>query len=127
MSDPMMSPETYALGTLRTYCPVQLTVEALSGRWKALIMWHLVNHESMRYSELKRSLRTVTHKMLAQSLRELEADGLIERTIHQVVPPRVDYFLSEQGELLRPVFAEMARFGRLFSETNTARPAQAAE
>lgn len=101
----------YELAGRPYYCPVQLTVEALAGRWKPMILWHLVEHESMRYGELKSSLRTVTHKMLTQSLRELEDDGLVTRTIYQVVPPKVEYRLSPEGERLRPIFYAMKEFG----------------
>ena len=57
----------YAIAERRYYCPVQLTIEALAGKWKPMIVWHLVLHDKMRYGEIKLSLRTVTHKMLTQS------------------------------------------------------------
>ncbi len=104
----------YALAERRYYCPVQLTVEALSGKWKPMIVWHLVLHEKMRYGEIKKSLRTVTHKMLTQSLRELESDGLIDRTVHEVVPPKVEYALSAQGQTLREIFLAMREFGETY-------------
>lgn len=93
------------------FCPVQLTVEAIAGKWKPMIVWHLVLHDKMRYGEIKLSLRTVTHKMLTQSLRELEADGLLIRTVHEVVPPKVEYALSEAGQRLRGIFVAMKEFG----------------
>jgi len=79
-----------------------------------MIVWHLVLNEKMRYSEIRASLRTVTHKMLTQSLRELEADGLIGRTVHQVVPPKVEYALSEKGQELREIFIAMRDFGETY-------------
>lgn len=103
------SPAIYVIGAAEYYCPVQLVVETLSGRWKPMILWHLVLHDKMRYSAIKRSLYTVSHKMLAQSLRE--SDGLIVRTVHQVVPPQVDYALSERGSDLRPLFLAMKGVG----------------
>jgi len=109
-----LPPPTYAIAGNSYFCPVQLTVETLSGRWKPMILWHLVLHPRLRYSALKRSLVSVTHKMLAQSLRELEADGLIVRTVHNVVPPQVDYALSERGEELRPLFHAMRAFGEAY-------------
>lgn len=107
----VQTPPTYVIGTAEYFCPVQLVVETLSGRWKPMILWHLVLHDKMRYSAIKRSLHTVSHKMLAQSLRELESDGLIVRTVYQVVPPQVDYALSERGCELRPLFMAMKGFG----------------
>jgi DNA-binding HxlR family transcriptional regulator len=73
------------------YCPVQLTVEALSSKWKPMIVWHLVLHG----------------KMLTQSLRELESDGLVNRTVHKVVPPKVAYALSRKGKTLQKKFLPM--------------------
>lgn len=93
------------------YCPVQLTVDTLAGRWKPMILWHLVLHDAMRYSALKRSLVTITHKMLAQSLRELEADGLVLRHVLRVTPPEVSYSLSPKGAELRGLFGQMKAFG----------------
>lgn len=104
----------YAIGDRRFFCPVQLTVDTLSGKWKPMIMWHLILHDKMRYGEMKQALRTVTHKMLTQSLRELESDGLITRTVHEVVPPKVEYALSENGEALRGVFMAMRDFGETY-------------
>lgn len=104
----------YAIAERRYYCPVQLTVEAMSGKWKPMILWHLVLHDKMRYSEIRQALRTVTHKMLTQSLRELESDGLIDRTIHEVVPPKVEYALSEKGQTLRGIFMAMRDFGETY-------------
>lgn len=104
----------YSIADRFYFCPVQLTVEALSGKWKPMIVWHLVLHEKMRYGELKKSLRTVTHKMLTQSLRELESDGLIDRTVHEVVPPKVEYALSEKGKTLHGIFHAMREFGEAY-------------
>lgn len=107
----------YAIADRLYYCPVQLTVEALSGKWKPMIVWHLVLHDKMRYGEIKLSLRTVTHKMLTQSLRELETDGLVDRTVHDVVPPKVEYALSTKGKTLRKIFLSMRDFGETYNST----------
>lgn len=112
-----IAPPTYMIAEASYYCPVQLTVETLSGRWKPMILWHLVLHPAMRYSALKRALVTVTHKMLSQSLRELEADGLITRHVHEVVPPQVEYALSDKGTELRPLFLAMRDFGETYRTT----------
>ena len=107
-------PPLYEIAGQQFYCPVQLTVETLSGRWKPMIMWHLVLHDKLRYSELRRALVNVTHKMLSQSLRELEASGLIVRHVHDIVPPQVDYALSTEGEKLRGLFMAMRDFGTTY-------------
>lgn len=79
-----------------------------------MILWHLVLHDAMRYSALKRALVSVTHKMLAQSLRELEADGLIVRRVIKIMPPEVSYSLSPLGAELRDMFEQMKSFGEQF-------------
>lgn len=113
----------YAIADRHYYCPVQLTVEALSGKWKPMIVWHLVLHDKMRYGEIKKSLRTVTHKMLTQSLRELESDGLVDRTVHEVVPPKVEYALSKKGKTLRKIFLSMRDFGETYRSKESLTPA----
>ena len=109
--DQTPQPPLYEIAGQQFYCPVQLTVETLSGRWKPMILWHLVLHDKLRYSEIRRAFVNVTHKMFTQSLRELEADGLIVRHVHEVVPPQVDYALSTEGEKLRGLFMAMRDFG----------------
>ena len=91
-------------------CPVELTLSTLQGKWKVLILWHL-RDATLRYSELKRRLRTVTHKMLSQQLRELEADGLVHREVYPVVPPKTEYSLTEEGRTLVPVLKQMQQWG----------------
>lgn len=91
-------------------CPVALTIDTVGGKWKAHILWHL-RGEPLRYGELKRSLPGITHKMLTQQLRELEADGIVHREVYNVVPPRVDYSLTEQGRQLLPAFEALRRWG----------------
>ncbi len=68
----------------------------LGGKWKLLILSYLLD-EPRRYGELRRLIPEITEKMLIQELRDLETDGIVARTVHQVVPPRVDYSLTEQG------------------------------
>jgi DNA-binding HxlR family transcriptional regulator len=81
---------------------VQRALDALDGRWKLAIIFRLFATSTLRFSELERSIPGVSQKMLTQRLRELERDGVIARTIHAAVPPRVDYCLTTAGEALRP-------------------------
>jgi len=78
---------------------------ALDGRWKLTILFRLFAFAKLRFSELERSLPGVSQKVLAQRLRELERDGIIGRTVHPEVPPRVEYCLTERGKALRPALA----------------------
>lgn len=95
----------------RTYtCPVELTLSAIGGKWKILILWNL-REATLRYSALRRALPKVTHKMLSQQLRELAADGLVHREVYPVVPPKVEYSLTDEGRRLVPVLREMQQWG----------------
>ena len=83
-------------------CPVRTTLNLLGGKWKLLILASLLDG-AHRYGELRRLMPEITEKMLIQELRELEADGLVARTVHQQVPPKVEYALIGPGEQVRPV------------------------
>lgn len=101
----------------RTYpCPVELTLATVQGKWKVLILWHL-RSATLRYSELKRALPKVTHKMLSQQLRELESDGLIHREVYPVVPPKTEYSLTEEGLTLLPVLSAMQQWGLRYKKS----------
>ena len=115
----------YTLAGRPYWCPVDLAIDALTGRWKTLIVWQLVQHGTVRYGALKREVRGITHKMLSQSLRELEADGLVSRHVFAVVPPHVEYRLTGAGEALIPVLRAMEVFGTRYAVV--AEPAKEAE
>lgn len=87
-------------------CPVTFTLELIGGRWKPLIIYNLLSGPK-RYSALKRSLPGITEKMLIQQLRQLEQDGLILRKVEPIVPPHVEYALTEAGQELRGVLESM--------------------
>ena len=91
-------------------CPVTYTLEKIGGRWKPLIIYHLMAG-AKRYNQLKKSIPGITEKMLIQHLREMEADGLLLRDVKPVVPPHVEYSLSEIGNTLTPVMNAMAQWG----------------
>jgi DNA-binding HxlR family transcriptional regulator len=78
------------------------TLRVLEGRWKIIILAHLFTHERWRFSELARAIAGISERMLAQQLRELTRDGLVERTVYAVVPPRVEYALTAHGKALCP-------------------------
>jgi DNA-binding HxlR family transcriptional regulator len=91
-------------------CPVTLTMEKIGGRWKPLILFNL-REGIQRYGQLKKLIPGITEKMLAQHLRELEADNLVNRLVKPVVPPHVEYSLTAQGKSLVPLLNEMAKWG----------------
>ncbi len=91
-------------------CPVATTVSLIGSKWKLLIIRNLLNRP-WRFNELQRSLEGISQKVLTDSLRSMEADGIITRTVYPEVPPHVEYALSELGESLRPVIMQMAAWG----------------
>lgn len=91
-------------------CPVEATIELIGGKYKSVILWHLTDGVK-RFGELKRLLPRATEKMLAQQLRDLERDGLIIRTVYPVVPPKVEYSLSDLGKTIIPVLDAMCCWG----------------
>lgn len=91
-------------------CPVSATLELIGGKYKALILWHL-SEKSLRFSELKKLIKSATPKMLTQQLRELEAHKLIHREVFPVVPPKVEYSLTEDGKSLMPILVAMRDWG----------------
>ena len=91
-------------------CPVATTVQLIGSKWKLLIMRNLMMRP-WRFNELKKSLEGISQKVLTDSLRSMEEDGLITRTVYPEVPPRVEYALTEMGESIFVVFREMRRWG----------------
>ncbi len=95
--------------------PVELALAALGGKWKMPILFRL-NQRMWRYNELRRDVGPVTHKMLTQQLRELERDGLITRTVHPVVPPHVDYAITDLGRTAIPIIEALRTWGTKYRE-----------
>lgn len=97
-------------------CPVVATINVIGGKYKALILWHLVDG-TLRFGELRRLIPQTTQKMLTQQLRELEADNLVVREVFPVVPPKVEYSLSELGKSLKPILNAMRDWGTDYMKT----------
>ncbi|MGI9507484.1 MAG: winged helix-turn-helix transcriptional regulator [Geminicoccaceae bacterium] len=91
-------------------CPVEAALEMIGGKWKGLSLYHLMDG-AVRFNELKRQLGSVTQRMLTKQLRELEADSLVKRKVYPVVPPKVEYSLTERGESLRPIIMALREWG----------------
>jgi DNA-binding HxlR family transcriptional regulator len=91
-------------------CPIEVSLEVIGGMWKTLIVRELMNG-TRRYSEIHRALTPVTHKMLAQQLRDLENDGVLLRKVYPQVPPKVEYSLSTLGKELIPLMGAMKTWG----------------
>lgn len=91
-------------------CPVETTLKIIGDKWKVLILRNLFTG-TKRFSELKKSLGTVTQKRLTQQLREREKDGIISRKVYPVVPPKVEYSLTDLGKTLKPVIQSLSDWG----------------
>ena len=97
-------------------CPVATTVQLIGSKWKLLILRNLLQRP-WRFNELKRSLDCISQKVLTDSLRSMEEDGLITRTVYPEVPPHVEYALSETGESMRPILMAMQSWGTNYKKT----------
>jgi len=93
-----------------TKCPVASTLDMIGGKYKALILWHLSDGK-LRFSELRKRVGGATAKMLTQQLRELESQELVHREIYPVIPPKVEYSLTELGKSLLPILVAMRDWG----------------
>ena len=98
-------------------CPVVATLDMIGGKYKALILWHLVDG-TRRFGELRRLIPQATQKMLTQQLRELEENNLVIRTVYPIVPPKVEYQLSELGKSIKPILDAMREWGTNYMEIN---------
>lgn len=96
-------------------CPVEVTLSLISDRWKVLILRDLLEG-TRRFGELKKSIGSISQKVLTANLREMEADGLLTRRVYAEVPPRVEYTLTELGESLRPITDAMYAWGTAYKE-----------
>lgn len=96
-------------------CPVATTVQLIGSKWKLLIMRNLLQRP-WRFNELQKDLEGISQKVLTDSLRSMETDGIITRTVYPEVPPRVEYALSELGESMRPILNAMETWGNAYKE-----------
>ena len=94
-----------------THCPVETTINMIGGKYKSLILWKLMTTTTLRFSQLHREIPCATPKMLTHQLRELEANGLISRKVFPVVPPKVEYSLTDFGRSIKPVLEAMYKWG----------------
>ena len=96
-------------------CPVATTVQLIGNKWKLLILRNLLVRP-WRFNELQKSLEGISQKVLTESLRSMESDGIVIRTVCAEVPPRVEYSLSELGETLRPILDAMQAWGQEYKQ-----------
>ena len=102
-------------------CPVEATLDLIGGKYKALILWHLSDGK-LRFSELRQRISKATPKMLTQQLRELEAQELIHREVYPVIPPKVEYSLTDTGRSLMPILVAMRDWGADYLRSKNQEP-----
>ena len=105
------------------WCPIEITLEVIGGMWKVIIIRELMKG-TKRYNELHRALKRATHKMLAQQLRELERDGVVNRKVYPQVPPKVEYSLTPLGMRLESILKAMHDWGNRVAEIRQMRDAK---
>ena len=91
-------------------CPLQAAINVIGGKWKTIILYTLAD-KTLRFGELRKAIPKITQKMLTQQLRELEADGLVNRVVYAEVPPKVEYNLTKLAEDLRPILGQLCVWG----------------
>jgi DNA-binding HxlR family transcriptional regulator len=106
------------------HCPIEVALEVIGGMWKVIVVRELLTG-TKRYSELHRGLKHATHKMLAQQLRQLEADGVVDRKVYPQVPPKVEYSLTPLGRELGPLLDTMSDWGRRVNDGRAIAPRRA--
>lgn len=92
-------------------CHVEDALHILIGKWKPIILLHLMKHKTMRFSELKSYIPGITQKMLTKQLRELESEDIIKRVVYPVIPPKVEYSITDYGKSLEPILNSMHQWG----------------
>lgn len=101
-------------------CPVETTLRVIEGRWKVMILHYLLPG-TKRFNELHRLLKGVSHRTLAQQLRELERDGIVRRKVYPQIPPKVEYSLTKLGMSLEPILSAMHAWGEAYAARVPAR------
>ncbi|NFN19254.1 helix-turn-helix transcriptional regulator [Clostridium botulinum] len=99
-------------------CPVEITLQLISDKWKVLIIRDLLNG-TKRFGELKKSVGNITQKVLTSNLRAMETSGLITRKVYAEVPPKVEYTLTETGYSLKPILDSMVEWGNLYKSKHS--------
>ena len=99
-------------------CPIEATIDLIGGKYKVLILWHLID-STLRFNQISKLIPHATPKMLTQQLRELEKDNLIVRKVYPVVPPKVEYSLSTFGKSIIPILDAMCNWGDTYLSRQT--------
>jgi DNA-binding HxlR family transcriptional regulator len=102
-------------GNIEFRCYFQLATMVIGGKWKPKVLFHLAQNEVVRFGELRRAVSGITEKMLIQSLKELEKDGVVKRKVYRQVPPKVEYSLTDLGKSFIPIINAMFEWGKSYA------------
>ncbi len=100
--------------TKKYNCPVEATLSRIGGKYKAIILYHIMDDKVLRFNQIQKYIPHATAKMLTQQLRELERDGLIHRKVYPVVPPKTEYTMTERGNTLHEIVYAMCDWGKKY-------------
>ena len=100
-------------------CPVESTLQIISGKWKSVILYHLIKNKVCRFSKKKKKMPNCSRRMLSLQLNELERDKIIEKKIYPVIPPKTEYRMTRFGETLTPIILEMDKWGQTYNSINS--------
>lgn len=95
-------------------CSIGFAMTVIGSKWRAVILWHILKQAPIRYGRLKTQIPPISHKVLAQELKHMEKDGLIERVCYPTVPPKVEYSPTERGKSLEPILSALCRWGKTY-------------
>ncbi len=95
-------------------CSIGFAMTVIGSKWRAIILWHIMNSQPLRYGQLKKSVPIISHKILSQELKKLQMDGLIERIAYATIPPKVEYILTDRGKSLENILSELCLWGKKY-------------
>ncbi|MYV16039.1 winged helix-turn-helix transcriptional regulator [Furfurilactobacillus milii] len=99
-------------------CPVESTLQIISGKWKSVILYHIIQENICRFSQFQRWMPECSHRMLALQLAELEEDGVVQKRVYPVIPPKTEYRLTDFGKTLVPVIDAMEKWGNFYNQVH---------
>lgn len=98
-------------------CSLGFAITVIGSKWRAIILWHILNENPIRYGQLKKSVPNISHKVLSQELKSLEMDGLIKRIAYATIPPKVEYKPTKRGKSLENILTELCLWGKKFMDS----------
>lgn len=98
-------------------CSIGFAMTVIGGKWRAIILWHILKDHPIRYGQLKKSIPNISHKILSQELKNLEMDNLVERIAYATIPPKVEYVPTERGKSLKNILTELCIWGKNYMDS----------